>query len=289
LDPLSLLDTDHSPDDIIPPPGLVSGLHWVISPEAFVEGLRLVVADTGATDHMVLDRSAFISYKAIQNLHVRKGNNSFAPVLGWGMVIISLNGQHILIRHVLHVPALQVSLYSLRAHLRQWGCGFVGSHDTGMHVYFPGLVLNADTSTDCHLTYKPLGKSAPLSTLHYVQPRCPPTTYPDKNSAFRATTVSPAPLLVENDDGLVALAPVSPRLNIPPAIESPSFKSIVPKRGPVPTAPPFWLMTLPQSPNTSSFCRIVCLSWLILRLMSPPLQPPNRWLLSSSCPCLVMR
>jgi hypothetical protein len=48
-----------------------------------------------------------------------------------------------------------------------------------------------------------------------------------------------APVLVENDNSSVALAPVSPRLDGPPAIESPSFKSIVPKRGPVPTAPPF--------------------------------------------------
>jgi hypothetical protein len=198
------------------------------------------VADTGATDHMVPDRSVFISYKAIKNLCVRMGNNSFAPVLGRDTVIISLNGQRILICHVLHVPALRVPLYSLRAHLRQQGCGFVGSHDTGMHVYFPGLVLSVDTSTDCHLTYKPLGKSAPLSTLHYVQPRCPHTTYPDENSVFQATTVSPAPVLVKNDDSLVALAPVSPQLDSPPAGELPSFESIVPKRGPVPTAPPLF-------------------------------------------------
>jgi hypothetical protein len=167
------------------------------------------------------------------------GNNSFAPVLGRGTAIILLNGQRILIRHVFHVPALRVPLYSLLAHLCQRSCGFVGSHNTGMHVYFPGLVLSVDTSTDCHLTYEPLGKSAPLSTLHYVQPRCPPTTYPDKNSAFRATTDSPAPVLVKNDDGLVVLDSVSPRLGIPPAVKSPSFKSVVPKRGPVPKAPPF--------------------------------------------------
>ena len=52
--------------------------------------------------------------------------------------------------------------------------------------------------------------------------------------------VSSAPVLVENDDSSVALAPVSPRLDGPPAAESSSFKSIVPKRGPAPTAPPFW-------------------------------------------------
>ena len=200
LDPSSLLDVDHSPDDIILPPGLVSALHWAISPEVFVDGLRLVVADTGATDHMVPDRSAFISYKAIWNIRVCMGNNSFAPVLGQGTTIILLNGQRILIHHVLHLPALWVPLYSLQAHLCQRGCGFMGSHNMGMHVYFPGLVLSVDTSTDCHLTYEPLGKSAPLFTLHYVQPRCPPITYPDENSAFCATTVSPAPVLVKNDD-----------------------------------------------------------------------------------------
>jgi hypothetical protein len=155
--PSSLSDVGHSPDDIILPPGLVSAFDRAVSPEAFVEGLRLVVADTGVTDHMVPDHSAFISYKAIRNLRVRMGKNSFAPVLGRGTAIISLNGQRILIRHVLHVPLLLVPLYSLRAHLRQRGCGFVGSHDTGMHVYFPGLVLSVDTSTDCHLTYEPLG------------------------------------------------------------------------------------------------------------------------------------
>ena len=136
LDQSSLLDADPLPDDIILPLGLVSALHRAISPEEFMEGLRLVVADTGATDHMVPDRLAFISYKAIQNLHIHMGNNSFAPVLGQGTAIISLNEQHILIRHVLHVPALCVPLYSLRAHLRQWGCGFVGSHDMGMMYTF---------------------------------------------------------------------------------------------------------------------------------------------------------
>jgi hypothetical protein len=146
------------------------------------------------------------------------------------MAIILPNGQRILIRHVLHVLALCAPLYSLRANLRQRGCGFVGSHDTCMQVYFPGLVLSVDTSTDFHLTYELLGKSPPLSTLHYVQPRCPPTTYPDENSAFCTTMDSPAPVLVKNDDELVVLDSVSPRLGVPPAVESPYFKSILQAR-----------------------------------------------------------
>ena len=137
---------------------------------------------------MVPDCGAFISYKSVHGLRVRMGNNSFAPVLGRGTAIISLNGQHLLIRHVLHVPELCVPLYSLRAHLRQSGCGFVGSHETGLHVYFPGIVLTVDMSSDCHLAYKPLGKPAPLLTLHYGQPRCPPTMHLPDWLAFLAQT-----------------------------------------------------------------------------------------------------
>jgi hypothetical protein len=148
-------------------------------------------------DHMVPDRSAFISYKAVCNLRVRMGNNSYAPVLGQGTAIISLNGQRLLNRNVLHVPALRVPLYSLRAHIRHRGCGFVGSYDTCMHVYFPGVVLSVDTLTDCHLSYEPLGRSAPLSTLHHVQPRCPPTIYQDEGSAFRAKTDSSDPVFID--------------------------------------------------------------------------------------------
>ena len=123
---------------------------------------RVAVADTGATDHMLPDKSAFISYKRISNLQVRMGNNSYLPVLGHGTAIISLNRQRVLVRHTLHVPGLAVPLYSLRAHLKQPGCGFIGTSDSGMLVYFPSFVLSVDTSSDCHLSYKPLGAGTSL-------------------------------------------------------------------------------------------------------------------------------
>ncbi len=161
----------------------------------------LVVADTGATDHMTPDKSVFISYKAVSNLQVRMGNNSFIPVLGRGTAIFSLNGQCVLVRNVLHVPGLAVPLYSLRAHLNQPGSGFFGTFEAGMLVYFPTFVLSVDTSTNCHLSYEPLSCSAPLSTLHYVQPRCAPTLYPSEvsPSTCNATPV-PAPFLVADTD-----------------------------------------------------------------------------------------
>ena len=55
-------------------------------------GSRFTVADSGASDHMFPDKSAFISYKLVANLQVRMGNNSFLPVLGRGSAIISLMG-----------------------------------------------------------------------------------------------------------------------------------------------------------------------------------------------------
>ncbi len=68
------------------------------------------------------------------------GNNSLAPVLGRGRgtAIFSLNGQRVLVRNVLHVPVLSKPVYSLRAHLEQRGCGFIGTSESGI-VFFPRL------------------------------------------------------------------------------------------------------------------------------------------------------
>jgi hypothetical protein len=175
-------------DDIVLPPILIKSLLKAIPTTNGGTPFRLVVADTGATDHMVPDCGAFISYKSLHGLWVRMGNNSFVLFVGRGMAIISLNGQHLLICHVLHVPELWVPLYSLRAHLCQSGCSFVGSYETGLHVYFPGVVLTVDTSLDCHLAYKPLGKTVPLLSLHYIQPQCPPVVYPPDHLVFLAQT-----------------------------------------------------------------------------------------------------
>jgi hypothetical protein len=222
-------------DDIVLPSELVSSLLRAVSP---ADLHSLVIADTGATDHMLPDRLAFISYKSVCSLRVWMGNNSHAPVLGWGTAIVSLNGQRLLIRNVLHVPALWVPLYSLCAHLRQCGCGFVRSFDMGMHVYFPGVVLSVDMSTDCHLSYEPLGKSAPLSSLHYVQPRCAPVHYPAKGSAFWAGAAPASPPLLRPSDAPVLIEDDGSSEDnddaTPPAddVESglPTFPSLVPKQ-----------------------------------------------------------
>ncbi len=100
----------------------------------------LLVADTGATNHMIPDKSAFISYPPCLGWQVCMGNNLFAPILGSGTAIISLNGKRIFIRDCLHVPLLQNPLYSLRAHQQQglWHHGNVWN----WHVCFLSLIYS---------------------------------------------------------------------------------------------------------------------------------------------------
>jgi hypothetical protein len=135
---------------------------------------------------------------------------------GRGSTIFGLNGKRVLIRNVLHIPGLAVPLYSLRTHMTQRGCGFFGSESSGFLVYFPEFDLSVDTSVDCHLSYEPLGLSAPLNTLHYVQPRCAPSLYPSERlpslSTSGAIQLSPPPALVIDDDTSV-VAPALDRLS----------------------------------------------------------------------------
>jgi hypothetical protein len=88
-------------------------------PTARHANTTLLVVDTGATDHMLLDKAAFISCYPVKGCCVRMGNNSFAPIIRQGTAIISLNDKMILITDCLHVPDLKNPLYSLRAHQHQ--------------------------------------------------------------------------------------------------------------------------------------------------------------------------
>jgi hypothetical protein len=42
----------------------------------------------------------------------------------------------------------------------------MGADESGFLVYFPDFVLSVDTAVESHLSFDPLGPSAPLSTLH---------------------------------------------------------------------------------------------------------------------------
>ena len=84
---LSTLVSDGSSHPTIRlPPSLVKAL---ASPQPHViphdctrcASMVLAVADTGATHHMIPDKSAFVSYHRV-NKRVRMGNGAYAPVLG---------------------------------------------------------------------------------------------------------------------------------------------------------------------------------------------------------------
>ena len=103
-------------------------------PASTINNMVLAVADTGATDHMCPNRSAFISYHRCppNQMNVRMGNKTLAPVLGTGTAVISLNGKLVLVQNVLHVSTLRCPLYSLRKHLTQCGCGFIDDDSLGV-------------------------------------------------------------------------------------------------------------------------------------------------------------
>jgi hypothetical protein len=145
----------------------------------------LVVADTGATNHMLPNKTAFILYTPVSGQCVRIGNNSFTSIAGKGTAIILLNSKKILICNCLHVPDLRNLLYSLCAHQRQRGCRHIGMYGLGMHVFFPSFTIEVDTATNCHLWYQPLGHTLGLADLDYVQPKHTPS------ASTTATTPSP--------------------------------------------------------------------------------------------------
>ncbi len=162
------------------------------------------------------------------------GNNTYLPVLAWGSTIISLNGQQVLVWNALHVSGLAAPLYSLRAHFKQRSCDFISPNDAGMLVYFPSFILSVDTSSDCNLSYEHLGRSAPLYTLHYVQPWCAPQLYPSELS-LSTNMVSKSPVLIEDDQLVSNFSPADCHLDCRP-MASPPLDSPMP-------------LVLPSSPS----------------------------------------
>jgi hypothetical protein len=175
---------------------------------------------------MLPDKCAFISYRPVTGRRFWMGNNSFAPILGSGSAVIEINGKHIPIRDCLHVPALQNPLYSLRAHQRQHGCGFIGMQGLRMYVFFPSFIVEVNTASDCHLSCAAVGRSSTMLTLDYVQPI--------QHNHTASATSSPPPthpaVIVEDDDDKTDN-------DVPPEL-LPTYAPHWPKRPPTPPSPP---------------------------------------------------
>ncbi len=147
-----------------------------------------------------------------------------------GSVIISLNRKFILIQHCLNVPDLCNHLYSLQAHQRQHGCGYIGMYGLGMYVIFPSFILEVDTATGCHLQYEPIGLQTTLTQLDYVQPK-----FSRALSATMAMAPSDLPVIIEPGDE-----------NTDDNDNAPIYASHWPKKLPAPPPPTFDLTTLPS-------------------------------------------
>ncbi len=88
----------------------------------------------------------------------------------------------------------------------------------GFHVFFPTFIVKVNTATDCHLHYSPVGWSAGLPDLDYVQPM------PCRNaSALTPSATSLPPVTIEPDND------ISPN--------DVSYASHYPKRLPSPVPP----------------------------------------------------
>jgi hypothetical protein len=103
----------------------------------------------------------------------------------------------------------------------------------GMHVFFPSLILEVDTATDCHLQYELVGQDCCLTDLDYVQPKHVPILY----ASATAVTSDRPPTTIKPDD--------DPN-------DSPTLAPHWPKCPPSPQLPPIDMSLLPTSKYTKS-------------------------------------
>jgi hypothetical protein len=90
-------------------------------------------------------------------------------------------------------------------------------------------------SSDCHLTYKSLGKAVPLGTLHYVQLRYPAKLYPLETLALSSAS-TPHPILIEDEDaGTVAVISVNEAGHAGPSGHLTVSPSTIPPESPTTT------------------------------------------------------
>ena len=108
-----------------------------------------IVPDSGATSHMLRNRSDFEDdYVRCTDVFVLMGDNSEIPVLGYGIARVKINGKVIRLVNSLHVPDLDVNLFSCTRHGSN-GKGntfFLG--DGKMHLTFPTFTVTDDIPAD---------------------------------------------------------------------------------------------------------------------------------------------
>ena len=135
--------------------------------------LSPMIADSGATDHMVNDPSSFVDLRPVHPSSVVKlANASSIPILGIGTAFCTAHGHHFSLVDTLYVPALSDSLYSLQVHAR------LPHHDFSKSgLSFPTFTI-------------PLGQDFAASIFPTYTTSCPPVT--DGANDAEATTFTDA-------------------------------------------------------------------------------------------------
>jgi hypothetical protein len=183
-------------------------------------------ADSGATEHMLNDYDAFVSYHPCKNEFVTLGDDTRLKIYGRGSDRFLLNGRVIQVRNALHVPDLRAPLYFLRRHRHMDGCGYYSQYGVGSFILFPSFTIEVDDTTDNLVSYKSLGHSH-TKALDYKEPRVP--------------TARPAHIIPPDDDWTQI------KINIPdPKARSPPAPS--PSPTPPPSPPP---QATPSTPDDS--------------------------------------
>jgi hypothetical protein len=148
----------------------------LLSPKAKIStiqhGHSECCADSGATEHMLPDYSAFVSYKKCHNESVTLGDETQLPIMGRGKAVFMINGKTIQVRDALHVPGLRAPLYSLRKHRHMDGCGYYSQFGVGSFILFPSFTIEVDDSEDNIVSYKSIGRQLNVK-LDYKEPKYP--------------------------------------------------------------------------------------------------------------------
>lgn len=127
-------------------------------------------ANSGATDVMLPDYLAFLSYVSCKDWWVTLGDNSRLRIAGTGTAKLSLNGKVIILHDMLHVPELQNPLDSLRKYKAIPGCRTFSYFGVGSYIMFSRFTLCINDSVDNLVSYRLVGRQD-IAALEYAQLR----------------------------------------------------------------------------------------------------------------------
>ena len=106
---------------------------------------------------MFPDYSTFKTYYRLTNRYATLRDTTKPPIEGIGTAVYTPNGRTILTRNALHIPALRGTLYSIRKHCQQPGCGVYSSYKDGSYIFFPDFIIQVEDSYDNLVSYQSLG------------------------------------------------------------------------------------------------------------------------------------